>query len=289
MVVITPHLSGWKFQYDKTLVKELWRKTYPFALLALIMMLYTKADVLLIKRLMPDGDFENGIYAQSIRLLDAANMFTALISGMLLPMFANMLKEKQSLTPLVKLAMLVMLVPAIMGVVYCYVYSDYIMELLYKSTNDYNSFVFEICISSAIPYCIIYIFGTLLTAKGKIRILIFTAAFAFIVNLVANIILIPRFGAQAAAGVALATHSLVALLNLYYCLRNIQLRISLIHLVKFAIFAFLCLGTLIVLTNNGGEGVSTGIIYMMAGLVFVVVLQIIDLDTMKRALKRFSN
>jgi O-antigen/teichoic acid export membrane protein len=289
MVVVTPHLSGWKFEYDKALVKELWQKTYPFALLALIMMLYTKADVLLIKRLMPDGDFENGIYAQSIRLLDAANMFTALISGMLLPMFANMLKEKKSLTPLVKLAMLVMLVPSIMGVVYCYVHSDYIMELLYKSTNDYNSLVFEICISSAIPYCVIYIFGTLLTAKGKMRILIFTAAFAFVLNLVANIILIPRFGAQAAAGVALATHSLVAVLNLYFCLRTVPLRISFTHLVKFPVFAFLCLGTLLVLTNNGGEGMSAGIIYVLAGLVFVVVLQIIDLDTMKRALKRFSN
>lgn len=289
LIVVTPYLKGWRFSYNHELVKELWQKTYPFALLALIMMLYTKADVLLIKRLMPDGDFENGIYAQSTRLLDAVNMFTALASGMLLPMFASMLKQKQSLTPLVKLAMLVMIVPVIMGVVYCYVYSDYIMELLYRTTNDYNTLVFEICISSAIPYCVIYIFGTLLTARGKMRILVSTAAFALVVNTVANVVLIPRLGAQGAACVALSTHSLVAVFNLYYCLRNIALRISLLHIVKFPVFAFLCLGTLLVLHSNGSAGVPTGIVYIIAGAVFVLVLQIIDIDTMKRALKRFSN
>lgn len=289
LVVVAPYLRGLQFRYDRNLVKQLWHKTYPYALLALIMMAYTKADVLLIKKMMPDGDNENGIYAQSIRLLDAANMFTALVSGLLLPMFASMIRQKQSLTPLVKLAMVVMMVPAIMGVVYCYVYGDKIMSLLYANHNAYNTIIFEICISAVIPYCIMYIFGTLLTAKGRLGVLINTAVAALVISLTANIILIPRMGAQGAAYVALVTHCFVALCNLYYCLKRMPLRISVVHLLKFPLFALFCLGILMFLANNTTSEVLIASVYLFISGVLVFVLRIIDLDTLKLALKRFSN
>jgi O-antigen/teichoic acid export membrane protein len=289
MIVVTPYLKGWRFAFDSQLVRQLWSKTYPYALLALIMMLYTKADVLFIKKLVSDGDAENGVYAQSIRLLEAVNMIAALVSGLLLPMFASMIREKQSLTPIAKLAMLIMLVPSIMGVIYCYVYGDDIMGWLYVNHGNENTIVFELCISSVIPYCVMYIFGTMLTAKRKMKVLIYTAVLALVVNVVANLILIPAMGARGAATVALVTHSIVALLNLLYCLRYMRLKITLIHILKFPGFAFLCFATLEILTDYKlGQGFIIAA-YILLSLLFAFVLQIIDRDTLRRALKRFSN
>lgn len=289
MVVVAPYLKGWKFTYDSVLVKQLWAKTYPYALLALIMMLYTKADVLFIKKLVPDGDAENGMYAQSIRLLEAVNMVTALVSGLLLPMFASMIREKQSLTPMTKLAMVVMLVPAIMGVAYCYVYGDTIMEWLYVNHGNENTIVFELCISSVIPYCVMYIFGTMLTARGKMKVLIYTALAALLINVIANMILIPLMGARGAATVALVTHSFVALFNLLYCLKYMRLRITLVHILKFPGFAFLCFATLEILNDYSLKQSFIILWYILLSILFALVLQIIDKDTLKRAVKRFSN
>jgi O-antigen/teichoic acid export membrane protein len=119
-----------------------------------------------------------------------------------LPMFSSMLKQRQPINDLVKSAMLVLWVPAIMGVVFCYHFANEIMLLLYHETNPYHASILMVCISSVLPMCVMYIFGTLLTARGKMRVLIQTAVVALVLNIMGNFWLIPRMGAEGAAWVA---------------------------------------------------------------------------------------
>jgi O-antigen/teichoic acid export membrane protein len=288
IAVVAPYLKGWQFRYDSGLVRELWKRTYPFALLALIMMAYNKADLLMIRKMVPEGNAENGIYSQSIRLLEAVTMIAALVSGLLLPMFASMIGKEQDTVPLVRLSMLVTLVPAIMGVMYCYSYGQEIMDLLYHYKGSYNAEVFMICISTVIPYCVMYIFGTLLTAAGKMRVLIITALVALAANLLLNALLIPVLGAKGAAYTALVTQSIVAVLNLVYAVKELRLRLPVLHLVKFPVLAVLCLVVLrLIGVWNIPRGFSECIYIILSGL-FVAALRITDMDTLKRSLSRFS-
>ncbi|MES2778625.1 MAG: oligosaccharide flippase family protein [Bacteroidota bacterium] len=284
---LTPHLKAIQFKMEWEQLKPVFYKSLPYATLALIMMLYTRLDVLLIKKLLPEGDTENGMYAQSTRLLEAVNMMAVLVSGLLLPMFSAIIRKRQSITPLVKLAMMVLLVPAIMGVVFCYVYGSDIMNLLYLDTSDYQTSVFKLCISSVLPMCVMYVFGTLVTAKGKMTVLIRFALVALVFNVAANIYVIPRYGALGAAGVALVTHSIIAVSNTYVALTRLLLSITLVHLVKFPLFGFLCYAALIIFRSQELFSIPVLLtLYVFIGLLLSLVLQIMDRDTLKRAIKR---
>jgi O-antigen/teichoic acid export membrane protein len=288
LVVLYPHLHQIRFSFRPEGVKAIFKNSLPFAVLALLMMLYTRLDVLLIKKLMPEGDVENGIYAQSTRLLDAVNMMAVLVSGLLLPMFSSMLKNRESITPLVKLAMLVLWVPAVTGVVFCYIYGADIMQLLYHETNPYHTAVFKLCITSVLPMCVMYIFGTLLTARGKLKVLIQTSLLALALNAMGNFWFIPRMGAGGAAIVGICTHGLVAVLNMVVVIRQLPVNISLMHLVKFLVLGIWCYGILSLLTGMGLSILPALTGYLLISGAIVLVLRIIDTETLKRALKRFQ-
>jgi O-antigen/teichoic acid export membrane protein len=282
-----PHLRQIEFKLDLRAIKPALRVSFPFAVLALIMMLYTRTDVLLIKKMLPNGDTENGIYAQSIRLLDAVNMLAVLVSGLLLPMFSSMLKQRQPINDLVKSAMLVLWVPAIMGVVFCYHFANEIMLLLYHETNPYHASILMVCISSVLPMCVMYIFGTLLTARGKMRVLIQTAVVALGVNIMGNLWLIPRMGAEGAAWVALCTYSVVAIGNMWVALNRLPIKVSSGYLIRFPLFGFFCYGLLKMMLLADISVVATIGGYIVLGGVMVILLQLVDAHTLKKVQKRF--
>jgi O-antigen/teichoic acid export membrane protein len=286
-LALYPNLKQIEVKFDVGDILPALRQSFPFAILALIMMLYSRMDVLLIKKMTDNGDVENGIYVQSTRLLDAVNMLAVLVSGLLLPMFASMLKKREPITPLVRSAMLILWVPAIMGVVFTYHYAPDMMLLLYHEANPYHAQVLMLCISSVLPMCVMYIFGTLLTARGKMLILIQTAAVAFVCNLAGNLWLIPVMGAMGAASVALFTHSLVALANTWVALKQLPVKVTLLHLLKFPIFGIGCYGALQMLVLAGYALPVVIGIYIVLAMVLVVLLQIVDGETLKKAVKRF--
>jgi O-antigen/teichoic acid export membrane protein len=63
-----------KIQWHWSINQLILKKSYPYALLILLMMMYSKMDTLMIERLHVDGLKQVGIYAQAYRLLDASFM-----------------------------------------------------------------------------------------------------------------------------------------------------------------------------------------------------------------------
>ena len=66
-----------------------------FALLSLCMAVFTRVDTQMLRYLSPDGDAEVGQYARSFRFLDAALIFSSLISSQLLPLFSRMISRQE--------------------------------------------------------------------------------------------------------------------------------------------------------------------------------------------------
>jgi O-antigen/teichoic acid export membrane protein len=283
-----PQLKQINFNFNISSIKPVFKKSLPYATLALIMMLYTRLDVIAIKKLVKNGDIENGIYAQSTRLVDAINMLAVLVSGLLLPMFSTMMAKRQPLTPMVKLAMFILWVPAIMGVSFCYIHGNLLMQLLYNEQNPYSIKVFLITISSVIPMCMMYVFGTLLTAKGKLPILIYTAAFGLIFNASSNYFMIPIYGAWGAALVALCTHSLVALLNTFFGIRVLKLSLSISHLLKYIVLFILCVVSVTVIHDNVISLLVSTVLYILASILFIVLLHLIDWRTLTQTVDYFQ-
>lgn len=212
-------LNIWKFKFTRLILL----KSFPFALLALLMGIYLRVDAVMIERMLPDGAKEAGIYAASFRLLDALNMFGYLFATLLLPMFAGMIRRKENTTELVKFGSELMFVFSVTAGVACYFFSAQIMQLLYHESTPYWSHIFGWLMLNFIPMSSVYIFGTLLTANGSLRILNYIALGGMVVNIVLNLILIPQHGAFGSTIATLITQILVAIVHVMAATKHFKL------------------------------------------------------------------
>lgn len=183
------------------------RQSYPYAVLILLMSFYNRIDGVMIERLLPGtfGKEQAGIYAQAFRLLDAVSMFGVLVAGLLLPIFARMIKEKQQVGQMIQLSYTLLFIPAVVLAVSCVFYDSQIMEVLYHSNTEHSSEILGILMSGFLGIATAYIFGTLLTANGSLKQLNLLAFGVMIMNIILNLFLIPRFQAAGAAVASLVT------------------------------------------------------------------------------------
>jgi O-antigen/teichoic acid export membrane protein len=81
-----------------------------------------------------------------------------------------------------------------------------------------------------------YIFGTLLTANGSMKQLNIMAFFAMVINIVLNLVLIPRFYAVGSAWASLATQIATGATQLILAVIIFKLRIELKYLIQLLLF-----------------------------------------------------
>jgi O-antigen/teichoic acid export membrane protein len=197
------------------LFKKILKLSMPFALLGLLMSIYHRMDAVMIERMLPDeGALEAGIYAASYRLLDAFNMMGFAFASILLPMFARMQKKKEDIRPLLAQSFKAMLFLAITVMVVSWFYRHEIMQLLYTAYTPYWGELYGLLILSFAGVASMYIYGSLLTGGGYLKVLNLIGISGVLVNLVLNYLLIPHFKAEGAALATVVTQSVVALAHL---------------------------------------------------------------------------
>ncbi len=77
--IIKAKSIGLKFNFNLQFFFVILRKSYPYALLVLLMTSYTRIDSVMIERLLPDGNTQAGIYAHGFRILDASSQYALLL------------------------------------------------------------------------------------------------------------------------------------------------------------------------------------------------------------------
>ncbi|HEY6160293.1 MAG TPA: oligosaccharide flippase family protein [Bacteroidia bacterium] len=223
------------------------RKSFPYAILVLLMTFYNRIDGVMLERMLPDpqGKQQAGLYAQGYRLLDATNMIGFLFSGLLLPIFSRMLKYKESVEQLVKLSYTLLITPAIIIAVGCLFYRNELMNMLYFDKNHPAESLADISTSApvfALLMCCFmaisttYIFGTLLTANGNMKELNLMAASGMLINIILNVVLIPRFFAFGSAISSLVTQSLMAFIQVLMVQYYFRFRINFRFLLQLFLF-----------------------------------------------------
>jgi len=242
--VVLLHTGRLKFHFDRRFFIVFLRKSYPYALLILLMSFYNRMDSVMLERLLPDpiGKEQSGIYYQAFRLLDAVSMFGVLFAGLLLPIFARMIKKKEDIGSMVQLSFLLLLVPAIIISFSSGFYDNEIMNLLYVSNVELSASILQILMISFLGIATTYIFGTLLTANGSIRQLNWMALAGMGINIGLNLILIPHFQASGSAWASLVTQLFTALAQTILAVIILKLTINyrlIGKLILFVCFVFL--------------------------------------------------
>lgn len=242
LLVVFSKSGFFKLNFDFTYFLAILKKSYPFAILTLLMAVYFRIDSVLLERLLPTGKEQAGIYAQAYRILDAVSMFAFLFAGLLLPMFSRMLKQKESINKLTFFSLFLLMLPVIGITEASFFYRKPIITLLYHQHVESSALIFGVLILSYVGISVSYIFGTLLTANGSLKQLNIMAATGVLLNIVLNLILIPKYEALGAAIANLVTQSYVALVQAILVFKIFQFRFSTKRIYQIILF-------LIVLTS----------------------------------------
>jgi O-antigen/teichoic acid export membrane protein len=203
------------------------------------MAFYNRIDSVLIERLLPDplGKEQAGIYGQAFRLLDAVSMFGVLFAGLLLPIFSKMIKDRENIGPMVLLSYSLIIVPAIIIAFSSLFYNQEIMQVLYKSNSATSAKILGVLMLGFLGIMTTYIFGTLLTANGSLKQLNIMASLGMVLNIILNIILIPRFMAIGSAYASLITQFSTSLAQVVIAVAIFKLKVNWKYIAK--LFAYM--------------------------------------------------
>jgi O-antigen/teichoic acid export membrane protein len=200
------------------------------------MSFYNRIDSVMLERLLPNGADQSGIYAHAFRLLDAVSMFGVLFAGLLLPMFARMIKQKQEIGSMVQFSFLLLFVPSLVISISSGFYDLEIMTMLKYSHPELSASIFRLLMISFLGIATTYIFGTLLTANGSIRQLNWMALAGMGINIGMNLILIPRIESLGSAWASLVTQIFTAMAQTFLAVSLLKLKINFQLLGKLVLF-----------------------------------------------------
>lgn len=225
---------NWNYPFFVMILKQ----SLPYALLVLLMTFYNKIDTVMLVRLIDGaaGRIQSGIYAHAYRLLDAVNSFAFLFSMLLLPLFAKLIKIGTGVEKIVKLSFSILFVLSVIVTAVSVVFSYPIMDLLYELHISESARLFPVLMASFIAISSSYIFGTLLTANGNLKLLNYLAGFGMILNVMLNILLIPRHGAYGSAWASLITQSSISILQVILSIHFFKIKVSYSYLLKLLFF-----------------------------------------------------
>ena len=233
-----------KIQWHWSINQLILKKSYPYALLILLMMMYSKMDTLMIERWHVDGLKQVGIYAQAYRLLDASFMFLMLFTNLLLPLFTKTLNNRSQLMELLGISFALLFVTTFTLSIVGYRYSSTILELLYTHDLSNTAINFKLLILSLIPSSFILLLSTLLTAKGDLKALNLIATGGLFCNLLFNIVFIPSYGAQGAAAGTLISQSIIVVVYSILVTKKFNIVLNWKSISKYVFFSFFAGGML---------------------------------------------
>ncbi len=197
-------------------LKQWIQKVGWFVIMAFAMSVFTRIDALMIRRFsvegfttylkpISEGFYQAGIYAQSYRFLDAALIFSTLLSTQLLPIFSKKIANKESVGSILKLSTLIVLFVGIMTSLTAIFGGEWILNFIYKSGYSnadelhFASKIFAVLMSSFLPMALIHVYGTFVTALGEMKWLAMVAIVCMVLNVALNYAFVPEYGALGAA------------------------------------------------------------------------------------------
>ncbi|MDR2971046.1 MAG: oligosaccharide flippase family protein [Bacteroidales bacterium] len=266
----------WNFTFFRAILK----KSFPFALLYLLMSIYGRTDAVILERILPNSisATQTGIFASAFRFLDALVQVAFLVSVILLPLFSKMLKKKEDLTPIIRSAFTLLFFFSVTATILLLAYRIPLLAFRYPDIWVESARVFVFIIPCIIPISMTYIFGTLLTANGNLRLLNITSAIAIVVNIAINFTLIPVLEARGAAIAGLATQTSIAVMQFFIAFKQLKIPFSTLPYFRCLLYICLLTGSVFLTTNYLHTGlIKSLVICSVISLIWAFVTKLIPL------------
>lgn len=217
---------------DDVTLAALIKAGFPYALLFFLMSVHLRADAVLLGLLATHAQ-EAAYYATMFRFVDAAHMVASLAGGYLVAFWARHLHQATILRQSFHRIFVIMLSVGMATAVTAVFFGDTLYHFFYGDGYAKGGWLMRIGLPVVLPNFMVAALGTMLTAQGNIRQFVLLVVMAVLVNLTLNIVFIPRYGALGAAGVAIISQSVLAIMLWRKVMHQYQLNISRSYLQTF--------------------------------------------------------
>jgi len=205
-------IRAWKFKPE--LARSLWRDSWPLMLSSAAAFIYLRIDQVMVGQIL--GEEAVGIYAVGVKLTEVFYFIPGVICGSLFPAIVNARKTSSALyySRLKKLYLLLGFLGLVVAAPVAFLAQPFV-NFVFGSAYLGATPVLQIYIWSSISLFIGAVVGQQLMAENRTRAIFILNFSAMIVNIVLNLILIPRVGLIGAAISTLIAYSTVPLLMLF--------------------------------------------------------------------------
>ncbi len=233
---------------------------------------YFKMDTILLSFLKTNA--EVGIYNAAYKIIENLAFFPGMVAGLMLPIFSRtIINDRQKFEEFsnkVYKIFVILVVPLVVGTLYL---ADEVIFIIGGAGYEGAGLILKILIFSLIFIFFGNLNNNILLAGNLQKKLIITLAFCAIFNISANLIFIPIYSYLGAAGVSVATESLVVIITFFLMTKY------LLYFPRFeSIFKIITSGLLMAITlyflqetNFLVQFFSASIIYFLAVWVLEVV------------------
>lgn len=264
------------------------KKSFPYALVTFLMTCYYRIDSVMLERVLPTdiAAVQTGIYATAFRLLDALLIIAYLFSVILLPLFSKMLENKENVTSIVSTSFSLLTLFSVSAVVILFFYRNQVIQILYDDHIEESVNVFRFLIFGLIPLSYTYIFGTLLTANGSMKLLNIIASVGIIINVAMNAVLIPKLCAEGAAIASFCTQFLVSFAQFVLSLKIIGISIKDLPIAKATLFVLILVPIIWITSKHIGFHIVINLIVsVLIAAIIGIVTKLIDMSTILEMIK----
>ena len=190
------------------------RPALPFALMSVFMVVYFRSGTLLLSYLTGSDELV-GYFNAGYRLVEAYVLLPTIVMSPVYPVLARRAHEGKALGPLLNEALRAILVMALLVTVPLVTFSADVTRLAYGDGFAGAAPAVAIVVLAMIPVSFTYVFGTLVAASGRQVRANWMILIVTLLNVLGNLVAIPRAGLIGAAAVTVGTEILIAGMNVW--------------------------------------------------------------------------
>jgi len=261
-----------ELRMKNNMARRLLRDIWPFAAILFVMAAHYRLDGFLIERLSDAS--EAGLYAAGFRLLDATNMVGYLFASFLLPFAARHAgTDRETVNSVVLGSRDLLLLGSILIATCSFFLSDWLAILLYGGRIDGAATILSSLMPALIGLSLVQIYGTVLTATGHLHAFCLIILAALFLSVGTNLLLIPHYGARAAAWTAVFSQAAAGAGCMLYCTLRLKMPAGFRNLCLHVLAAIILSMFLFAGTRWGiNEWLLVGVSAVIAG-VFVLLMR----------------
>lgn len=209
-------MLDWKF--DKTTSLNLIRDSWPMIFASAFALIYARIDQVMIKNMIDTSSV--GIYDAAVRVSEAWYFVPGIIISSLFPAIVNSRERKDIYRERLKKLLILLVSLSVIVALAVSIFAPFIIKILYGSEFMDSVNILKIYIWSGVWFSIGMLVTSYLVAENFRKILFFSSFLGMSINVVLNLIFIPRFGIIGSAWATFISYAIIPLS--IFCFKKVK-------------------------------------------------------------------